>query len=86
MNQSFSAMFVQDFILVLLSLCIGNFCAGTLTTAAFTAMMNLSQGAEQSIQSTHYSLLATVEVSVYSLLATVELSFKSLLVSVELSF
>ncbi|XP_023347955.1 major facilitator superfamily domain-containing protein 3 isoform X1 [Eurytemora carolleeae] len=44
------------------SLCIGNFCAGTLTTAAFTAMMSLSQGAEESIQSTHYSLLATVEV------------------------
>ena len=25
-------------------LCIGNFCAGALTTASFTSMMNLSQG------------------------------------------
>jgi len=46
----------------ILSLCVGNFCAGALTTAAFTAMMNLSQGAPESIRSTHYSLLATVEV------------------------
>ena len=40
----------------------GNFCAGALTTGAFTAMMKLSQSAPASIQSTHYSLLATMEV------------------------
>jgi len=44
------------------SFCIGNFCAGALTTAAFTSMMNLSQDAPEEIQSTHYSLLSTVEV------------------------
>jgi len=50
------------FYLSIMSLCFGNFCAGALTTAAFTAMMNLSQEAPTSLRSTHYSLLATVEV------------------------
>jgi len=50
------------FYISIFSLCLGNFCAGILTTAAFTAMMNLSQGAPESIRSTHYSLLATTEV------------------------
>jgi len=44
------------------TLCIGNFCAGALTTASFTSMMNLSQEAPDEIRSTHYSLLSTVEV------------------------
>eukprot|EP00092_Neocalanus_flemingeri_P009285 GFUD01009991.1.p1 GENE.GFUD01009991.1~~GFUD01009991.1.p1 ORF type:complete len:389 (+),score=89.44 GFUD01009991.1:329-1495(+) len=50
------------FYLAILSFCFANFCAGVLTTAAFTAMMTLSQSAPEHIQSSHYSLLATMEV------------------------
>jgi len=50
------------FYLAIISLCLANFCAGVLTTACFTAMMTLSQTAPQIIQSSHYSLLATMEV------------------------
>lgn len=45
-----------------ISLCLANFCAGMLTTACFTAMMTLSQSAPEKMQSSHYSLLATMEV------------------------
>eukprot|EP00088_Acartia_fossae_P069786 TRINITY_DN9199_c0_g1_i1.p1 TRINITY_DN9199_c0_g1~~TRINITY_DN9199_c0_g1_i1.p1 ORF type:complete len:427 (-),score=16.86 TRINITY_DN9199_c0_g1_i1:438-1718(-) len=61
LDQVASSDFVLFYVSVL-SLCFGNFCAGALTTAAFTAMMNLSQEAPASVRSTHYSLLATVEV------------------------
>jgi len=50
------------FYTAIISLCLANFCAGMLTTACFTAMMTLSQSAPESIQSSHYSLLATMEV------------------------
>jgi len=50
------------FYLAIISLCLGNFCAGVLTTACFTAMMSLSQSAPEAVQSSHYSLLATMEV------------------------
>jgi len=46
----------------ILSFCLGNLCAGGLTTAAFTAMMKLSQGTKPSLRSTHYALLTTLEV------------------------
>ena len=44
------------------SLVLANFCAGMITTATFTTMMRISQTAETEVQSTHYSLLATMEV------------------------
>jgi len=50
------------FYLAIISLCFANFCAGMLTTACFTTMMSLSQGAPEDIQSSHYSFLATMEV------------------------
>jgi len=50
------------FYVAIISLCLANFCAGMLTTACFTAMMTLSQSAPEEIQSSHYSLLATMEV------------------------
>eukprot|EP00090_Calanus_glacialis_P011870 TRINITY_DN20262_c0_g1_i1.p1 TRINITY_DN20262_c0_g1~~TRINITY_DN20262_c0_g1_i1.p1 ORF type:complete len:451 (-),score=116.56 TRINITY_DN20262_c0_g1_i1:174-1526(-) len=50
------------FYMAIISLCLANFCAGVLTTACFTAMMSLSQTAPERIQSSHYSLLATMEV------------------------
>ena len=50
------------FYLSIISLCLGNFCAGLITTATFTTMMTLSQSAETNIQTSHYSLLATMEV------------------------
>jgi len=49
------------FYLAITSLCFANFCAGLLTTACFTAMMTLSQSAPDQIQSSHFSLLATME-------------------------
>ena len=50
------------FYLSIITLCLGNFCAGLITTATFTTMMTLSQSAETNIQTSHYSLLATMEV------------------------
>jgi len=44
------------------SLVLANFCAGVITTATFTTMMRISQTAETEIQTSHYSLLATMEV------------------------
>ena len=41
---------------------LANLCAGLMTTACFTAMMSLSQSAPTSIQTSHYSLLSTMEV------------------------
>ena len=38
------------------------FCAGAVTTAAFTIMMRLSQKAPENIQGTHYTTLATFEI------------------------
>jgi len=48
--------------LSILCLVLANLCAGLMTTACFTAMMSLSQSAPASIQSSHYSLLSTMEV------------------------
>jgi len=50
------------FFVSIASLCISNFFAGVLTTAAFTKMMTISQAAPNKIRSTHYSFLATMEV------------------------
>jgi len=44
------------------TLVLANLCAGIITTATFTTMMRLSQTADPEIQTSHYSLLATVEV------------------------
>ncbi|XP_048835659.1 major facilitator superfamily domain-containing protein 3 [Brienomyrus brachyistius] len=46
----------------ILSLCIQHFLGGLITTLTFTTMMNCTQKAEESIQATHYSFLATLEV------------------------
>ena len=48
--------------LSILCLVTANLCAGLMTTACFTAMMSLSQSAPTSLQSSHYSLLSTMEV------------------------
>ena len=48
--------------LSILSLVLANLCAGLMTTVCFTSMMTLSQSAPTSIQSSHYSLLSTMEV------------------------
>ena len=50
------------FYLSILSLCVANFTAGLITIATFSSMMKLSQSASPSIQTSHYSLLATMEV------------------------
>ena len=50
------------FYLSVFSLCVGNLCAGLITTACFTTMMTISQSAPSSVQTSHYSLLATSEV------------------------
>ena len=44
------------------TLVLANLCAGIITTATFTSMMRLSQTANSEIQTSHYSLLATMEV------------------------
>ncbi|XP_030647542.1 major facilitator superfamily domain-containing protein 3 [Chanos chanos] len=44
------------------SLSAQHFLAGLITTLTFTTMMNCTQKAEESIQATHYSFLATLEV------------------------
>ncbi|KAL4623172.1 major facilitator superfamily domain-containing protein 3 isoform X1 [Arapaima gigas] len=46
----------------ILSLCAQHFLGGLITTLTFTTMMNCTQRAEESIQATHYSFLATLEV------------------------
>ncbi|XP_067148350.1 major facilitator superfamily domain-containing protein 3 [Apteryx mantelli] len=45
-----------------LSDCAQHLFAGTVTTLTFSAMMQCTQGADASIQATHYSFLATLEV------------------------
>uniref|UniRef100_A0A672RBV2 Major facilitator superfamily domain-containing protein 3 n=1 Tax=Sinocyclocheilus grahami TaxID=75366 RepID=A0A672RBV2_SINGR len=49
-------------VFTLLSLSLQHFIAGLITTLTFTTMMNCTQRAEESIQATHYSFLATLEV------------------------
>ncbi|XP_042525338.1 major facilitator superfamily domain-containing protein 3 [Dipodomys spectabilis] len=46
----------------LLSLCLQHFLGGLVTTATFTMMMHCSQLAPRTLQATHYSLLATLEL------------------------
>lgn len=46
----------------LLSLCLQQFLGGLVTTATFTVMMHCSQVAPRTLQATHYSLLATLEL------------------------
>ncbi|XP_076855155.1 major facilitator superfamily domain-containing protein 3 [Brachyhypopomus gauderio] len=48
--------------IAVLSLSVQHFIAGLITTLTFTCMMNCTQRAEESIQATHYSFLATLEV------------------------
>ena len=43
--------------------CFVMFCAGVLTTAVFTLMMRLSQTAPEKMKGTHFTTLATFEVS-----------------------
>ncbi|KAJ6661520.1 hypothetical protein lerEdw1_014430 [Lerista edwardsae] len=45
-----------------LSICLQHLIAGLITTVTFSIMMQCTQKAEQSIQATHYSFLATLEV------------------------
>ncbi|XP_072855750.2 major facilitator superfamily domain-containing protein 3 isoform X3 [Pogona vitticeps] len=45
-----------------LSICLQHFVAGLITTLTFSMMMHCSQKARESIQATHYSFLATLEV------------------------
>lgn len=54
-----SAFMYMGFLCTTLTL----FTAGVITTAAFVLMMRLSQTASISIQGTHYTTLATLEVS-----------------------
>ncbi|XP_015283441.1 PREDICTED: major facilitator superfamily domain-containing protein 3 [Gekko japonicus] len=44
------------------SLCTQHFIAGVVTTLTFSLMMHCTQKADESIQATHYSFLATLEV------------------------
>ncbi|XP_066482090.1 major facilitator superfamily domain-containing protein 3 [Tiliqua scincoides] len=46
----------------ILSICIQHLIAGSITTVTFSIMMHCTQKAEESIQATHYSFLATLEV------------------------
>ncbi|XP_062874272.1 major facilitator superfamily domain-containing protein 3 [Trichomycterus rosablanca] len=48
--------------MAVLSLSTQHFIAGLITTLTFTCMMHCTQRAEESIQATHYSFLATLEV------------------------
>ncbi|KAK3514091.1 hypothetical protein QTP70_003208 [Hemibagrus guttatus] len=48
--------------MAVLSLSMQHFIAGLITTLTFTCMMHCTQRAEESIQATHYSFLATLEV------------------------
>ncbi|KAL8181502.1 UNVERIFIED_CONTAM: hypothetical protein K2H54_003680 [Gekko kuhli] len=45
-----------------LSLCTQHFFAGVVTTLTFSLMMHCTQKADESIQATHYTFLATLEV------------------------
>ncbi|XP_054841439.1 major facilitator superfamily domain-containing protein 3 [Eublepharis macularius] len=45
-----------------LSICIQHFIAGLVTTLTFSVMMHCAQKAEERVQATHYSFLATLEV------------------------
>ncbi|TFJ97028.1 sphingomyelin phosphodiesterase 2 [Platysternon megacephalum] len=46
----------------ILSICVQHFIGGLITTLAFSTMMQCTQRADGSIQATHYSFLATLEV------------------------
>ncbi|EMP32498.1 Major facilitator superfamily domain-containing protein 3 [Chelonia mydas] len=46
----------------ILSICVQHFIGGLITTLAFSIMMQCTQRADGSIQATHYSFLATLEV------------------------
>ncbi|CAL1616273.1 unnamed protein product [Knipowitschia caucasica] len=48
--------------MAVLSMSIQHFLGGLITTLTFTTMMHCTQRAEESIQATHYSFLATLEV------------------------
>ncbi|XP_062987301.1 major facilitator superfamily domain-containing protein 3 isoform X2 [Elgaria multicarinata webbii] len=45
-----------------LSICVQHFIAGLITTLTFSMMMYCTQKAKESVQATHYSFLATLEV------------------------
>ncbi|KAI7813576.1 major facilitator superfamily domain-containing protein 3 [Triplophysa rosa] len=73
MMRTFSMVFQSSLLVVLepsplmkgmavLSLGLQHFIAGLITTLTFTLMMNCTQRADESIQATHYSFLATLEV------------------------
>ncbi|XP_030273807.1 major facilitator superfamily domain-containing protein 3 [Sparus aurata] len=48
--------------MAVLSMSVQHFLGGLITTLTFTTMMHCTQRAEESIQATHYSFLATLEV------------------------
>nr|XP_019949222.1 PREDICTED: major facilitator superfamily domain-containing protein 3 [Paralichthys olivaceus] len=48
--------------MAILSMSVQHFLGGLITTLTFTTMMHCTQRAEESIQATHYSFLATLEV------------------------
>ncbi|KAM3838395.1 major facilitator superfamily domain-containing protein 3, partial [Diretmus argenteus] len=48
--------------MAILSMSVQHFLGGLITTLTFTTMMHCTQRAEESIQATHYSFLATIEV------------------------
>ncbi|CAG06887.1 unnamed protein product [Tetraodon nigroviridis] len=48
--------------LAVLSLSLQHFLGGLITTLTFTTMMHCSQRADEGLQATHYSFLATLEV------------------------
>lgn len=48
--------------MAVLSLSVQHFLGGLITTLTFTTMMHCTQRAEESVQATHYSFLATLEV------------------------
>ncbi|XP_037658935.1 major facilitator superfamily domain-containing protein 3 isoform X3 [Choloepus didactylus] len=54
----------------LLSLCLQHFLGGLVTSATFTLMMRCTQHAPRTLQATHYSLLATLELLGKLLLST----------------
>ncbi|KAM4865343.1 major facilitator superfamily domain-containing protein 3 isoform 1-T1 [Thomomys bottae] len=56
--------------MALVSLCLQHFLGGLVTTATFTVMMHCSQRAPRTLQATHYSLLATLELLGKLLLGT----------------
>ncbi|XP_028918976.1 major facilitator superfamily domain-containing protein 3 [Ornithorhynchus anatinus] len=54
-----------------LSICLQHFVGGLVTTLTFSLMMHCSQRADEAIQATHYSFLATLELVGKLLLSTV---------------